>query len=123
MKTRCELSEQELRKLLKVKKIKLNFPRTQDKWFYVMGLVSLILLMGSGVIFHTIGYDAGRARGYDEGYATGYSAQIDPNYEGLSLSEAIAFNIKHNLDSYIGWFGLVVGIGWILHGVGFKLAG
>lgn len=123
MKTRCELTEPELRKLLKVKKIKLNFPRTQDKWFYLLCLMSLMVIMTSSVLFHSMGYDKGRALGYDSGYAEGYSAQLNPNYEGLTLSGAIAFNIKHNLDDYIAWFGLVVGLGWVIHGVGFRLAG
>lgn len=122
MKTRCELSEHELRKLLKVKQVKINFPRTKDKHFSYLMITYIILIIIAGIIFHSLGYSSGRERGYDEGYATGYSTQIDPDYEGLSLSGAIAFNIKHNLDSYIGWFGIVVGLGWILHGVGFRIA-
>ena len=123
MRTRCELSEKELRKLLKVKQIKINVPSLTPIKFYWIFIAMAVLIGGSGALFHSVGYSNGMARGYDEGYTVGYNTQLDSSYSELTLYQAIAHNIKHNLDGYIGWFGLVVGLGWILHGVGFKLAG
>jgi len=123
MKTRCELTEKELRKLLKVKRLNINFPKETNKLLLISTICLIIGIFATGILSHKIGYNDGMTRGLDEGYTEGYNAQLDPSYEELTLKQAIAFNIKHNLDNYINWFGLVVGLGWVLHGVGFKLAG
>jgi len=99
--------------------IKINFPKLEQRHFYIVLLIFAITTLIVGVLMYNLGEKSGSRYGYSKGYDSGEKVCLRDSYEGLSLKSALAYNLKYNLNKYIGWFGLVVGLAWVFHGVGF----
>lgn len=125
MRTTISLNgDRELRSFLRKKPL-IKFPEIKkSKTFYTLLVVSIAFVILSSIVFHMIGYRNGSENGYREGVEKGEKRCLKENFNtNMDLKDAISFNIRYNLDKYIWWLGVVVGLAWIIHGVGFKLVG
>ena len=122
MKVKLEMEERELKRFLRKKPlIEIKFPTPKSKLFTLGFLVSMVFIIITAVLLQNIGYDKGKEYGYINGYNKGEKVCLQNNYNELTLNQAIAYHIKYNLITIFGWFGLVIGIAWIFHGVGFHI--
>ena len=128
MKTTITVNDKdEARRLLEKKrpiKISVKFPNYKFKdsrEFWLIAFCWIAITIFVGVSTHFIGYREGSSEGIERGYDIGYRQAVNDviSMNGLSLSEAIAWNVRLNMDSYIAWLGIVLGLAWIIHGVGF----
>lgn len=122
MKANLELEERELKRLMKkTPLIVIKFPKLEQRTYYI----ALSVLLASGLIFGGLmnerGYKNGLSSGYTRGYQVGEKKCIDENRPDLSLSESLAYFVRYNISGIAGWFAVVVGLGWVVHGVGFKI--
>jgi len=119
-------NERELKKFLRKKpliQIK-KLPKIKNPFNPLVGASILVLLLiTSLIVVYNVGKDIGHKEAYVHGYDMGFKVAEKYSYENMTLKEVATQNIKTNLSSYISWFGLIVGIAWIIHGVGFKVAG
>lgn len=118
--------KQELQTMLGRKPIILKLPRlkeikSKDFWGIVFLLSAIALLVP--IVTYNFGFRNGSTEGYAKGHDAGYNQAVQEMVANthLTFTDALAWNIRLHLDTYVAWFGLVIGLAWVFHGVGFHL--
>ena len=121
MKANIELNKEELKRFVRKKTFTIKFPKLEQRTFYWIIFAFFLTSWIAGIVMYEIGEKQGSRDGFSRGYDSGEEACLRDNYEELTLKQSLAYIVKYNLPKIFTWIGLVVGIGWIIHGVGFKI--
>lgn len=122
MKANLELTEKEAKKIFRKQKMyNIKFPPIESRVYYISLIVMLIALIVLPVVFYNMGKNDGERYGYSRGYDAGEQAALKGQYKDLTLENAVAYHLKYNIPKIFWWIGIVVGLGWVFHGVGFHL--
>lgn len=117
---------QELLTMLGRKPIIIKLPKRKDIHIrnkFVFIIVISLLALSVGISGYQFGIDKGIKVGYSTGHQAGYNEAVNEILQNkdLTLTEALAWNLRLHLDKYVAWFGVVIGLAWVFHGVGFHL--
>jgi hypothetical protein len=123
MKANINVNEDELEELMnRRRRIEIKFPKLEQKTFYLILGGILVFSIFLSFISHDSGFQSGIHNGYQNGFNDGEKVCIGKNMPNLSLSESLGYFVRYNMSGIAQWLGIVLGISWIIHGVGFRVA-